>query len=181
MLLVLFCFSVITPLHSHFLKCWLVVFMIVFSAHMSRKIKPFYTWTILSHVCPDHFPVVKPLQCHSCACAVLLDSWAYKLCGQTALHSAASFPWSGKAAGFKALQMRWFGFGFNGFGQICVHEESVVGRDTVKEVKVIDPTEISGHVNRSVCRQTICKKTSEIRASWSRRASLHLDGTFINF
>lgn len=65
--------------------------------------------------------------------------------------------------------MRWFGFGFNAFGQICVHEKLVEGSDTVNEVKVINPTELSSHVDRSGCRQ-------DIRASWSRRASLHLDG-----
>ncbi|KAM7396509.1 hypothetical protein PAMP_019544 [Pampus punctatissimus] len=72
--------------------------------------------------------------------------------------------------------MRWFGFGFNAFGQIFVHEKLIKGSDTVNEVKVISPTELSSHVDRSGCRQDICMNTSEIRASWSRTASLYLDG-----
>uniref|UniRef100_A0A3P8SJ59 RCC1 domain containing 1 n=1 Tax=Amphiprion percula TaxID=161767 RepID=A0A3P8SJ59_AMPPE len=64
------------------------------------------------------------------------------------------------------VQMRWFGFGFNAFGQICVQQELVKGEgrsEAAEEVKVINPTEVSDHVDR-------------IRASWSRRASLHVDG-----
>uniref|UniRef100_A0A3Q3KDB8 RCC1 domain containing 1 n=1 Tax=Monopterus albus TaxID=43700 RepID=A0A3Q3KDB8_MONAL len=53
--------------------------------------------------------------------------------------------------------MRWFGFGFNAFGQI---------------LKVFHPKELRSYVERSGC----CLKTSRISASWSRRASLHLDG-----
>ncbi|XP_029378746.1 RCC1 domain-containing protein 1 [Echeneis naucrates] len=53
--------------------------------------------------------------------------------------------------------MRWFGFGFNAFGQICVAEG-----------KVKCPTELSG----GGC----CSESRHIRASWSRRASLSLDG-----
>ncbi|XP_062276379.1 RCC1 domain-containing protein 1-like isoform X2 [Scomber scombrus] len=71
--------------------------------------------------------------------------------------------------------MRWFGFGFNAFGQICIHEKIIKGTDAVKEIKVINPTEL-GHVDRSGSRQGICMQTSAVRASWSRRASLHLDG-----
>ncbi|XP_053174708.1 RCC1 domain-containing protein 1-like [Scomber japonicus] len=71
--------------------------------------------------------------------------------------------------------MRWFGFGFNAFGQICIHEKLMKGSDAVKEVKVTYPTEL-GHVGRSGSRQDICMQTSAVRASWSRRASLHLDG-----
>lgn len=74
--------------------------------------------------------------------------------------------------------MRWFGFGFNAFGQICIHEKLMKGSDAVKEVKVTYPTEL-GHVGRSGSRQDICMQTSAVRASWSRRASLHLDGKFI--
>ncbi|KAK2842083.1 hypothetical protein Q5P01_012283 [Channa striata] len=66
--------------------------------------------------------------------------------------------------------MRWFGFGFNAFGQICVSEKPRKdgGSDVVK---VISPTELGGHADTSGC----CGQTSQIRASWSRRASLHLD------
>ncbi|XP_075998671.1 RCC1 domain-containing protein 1 [Genypterus blacodes] len=64
--------------------------------------------------------------------------------------------------------MRWFGFGFNAFGQICDHEGS---RPDASEVKVINPAEIKKHEDKSDCRLTICR----IRACWSRRASLHLD------
>ncbi|CAG5958219.1 unnamed protein product [Menidia menidia] len=70
--------------------------------------------------------------------------------------------------------MRWFAFGFNAFGQICVQEisSSDKRRDPVKEVKVRNPTELKGHTHESGS----CVKTSQIRASWSRRASVHLDG-----
>ncbi|XP_044049318.1 RCC1 domain-containing protein 1-like isoform X2 [Siniperca chuatsi] len=71
--------------------------------------------------------------------------------------------------------MRWFGFGFNAFGQIYVHDKLIKGEcsDAVKQVKVISPTELASHVDRSDC----CLKTDgQIRASWSRRASLHLGG-----
>ncbi|XP_008274091.1 RCC1 domain-containing protein 1 [Stegastes partitus] len=63
--------------------------------------------------------------------------------------------------------MRWFGFGFNAFGQICVRQKLVKGEesgDAVEEVKVINPTEL--RADKSGC--------SHIRASWSRRASVHL-------
>ncbi|XP_018519739.1 RCC1 domain-containing protein 1 [Lates calcarifer] len=70
--------------------------------------------------------------------------------------------------------MQWFGFGFNAFGQICVNEGLSKGADSdvTKEVKVIRPTELTSHVERSGC----CLKTSQIKASWSRRACLHLVG-----
>ncbi|XP_026168133.1 RCC1 domain-containing protein 1 isoform X2 [Mastacembelus armatus] len=70
--------------------------------------------------------------------------------------------------------MRWFGFGFNAFGQIHASEKVIKdGRsDVTKEVKVIHPTELGKHVDTNGC----CLQTSQIRASWSRRASLHLDG-----
>lgn len=69
--------------------------------------------------------------------------------------------------------MRWFGFGFNAFGQIYV-EKLIKGErsDAVKEVKVISPTELTSHVDRrDCCLKSVCK----VRACWSRRASLHLD------
>ncbi|XP_076589366.1 RCC1 domain-containing protein 1 isoform X1 [Chaetodon auriga] len=68
--------------------------------------------------------------------------------------------------------MRWFGFGFNAFGQIYVHEKLIKGKessDAAQDVKVISPTELA---RRDCC----LKRDSQIRASWSRRASLHLDG-----
>ncbi|XP_070686294.1 RCC1 domain-containing protein 1-like [Pempheris klunzingeri] len=71
--------------------------------------------------------------------------------------------------------MRWFGFGFNAFGQIFVHETLTKGdrSEPVEEVKVSSPTEISSRVDRGDgCSQT----DAQIRASWSRRASLHVDG-----
>ncbi|XP_047451559.1 RCC1 domain-containing protein 1-like isoform X2 [Mugil cephalus] len=67
--------------------------------------------------------------------------------------------------------MRWFGFGFNAFGQICVQEKLDKDVRSDSEVKVSNPTELRSHVDRSCC----CLKTSHVRASWSRRASLHLD------
>ncbi|XP_045892252.1 RCC1 domain-containing protein 1-like [Micropterus dolomieu] len=70
--------------------------------------------------------------------------------------------------------MRWFGFGFNAFGQICVHEKLIKGQCS-DAVKVISPTELTlaSHADRRGCR---LKTDGQIRASWSRRASLHLDG-----
>ncbi|KAM7002767.1 RCC1 domain-containing protein 1 [Tautogolabrus adspersus] len=67
--------------------------------------------------------------------------------------------------------MRWFGFGFNAFGQIHVHVKPPKGdsSDAVKDVKVSSPTELT--IN-SDC----CLKTAKIKASWSRRASCPLDG-----
>lgn len=61
--------------------------------------------------------------------------------------------------------MRWFGFGFNAFGQICVQEKPVKEESSSaqQEVKVSVPIELRGHAGRS-----------KIRASWSRRASLFL-------
>lgn len=70
--------------------------------------------------------------------------------------------------------MRWFGFGFNAFGQICV-QEKLGDRESSNEVKVSHPTELSSHVDGSGC----CLEASQIRVSWSRRASLHLGGESI--
>ncbi|XP_049930054.1 RCC1 domain-containing protein 1-like [Epinephelus moara] len=74
-----------------------------------------------------------------------------------------------------AFPMRWFGFGFNAFGQIFVPDKLIKGEcsDPVKEVKVSSPTELNGQVDRSGgCFDT----DFQIRASWSRRASVYLDG-----
>ncbi|XP_068612917.1 RCC1 domain-containing protein 1-like [Brachionichthys hirsutus] len=64
--------------------------------------------------------------------------------------------------------MRWFGFGFNAFGQIVAEEKLKKGAssDDVREVKVASPTELA----------SCCSESHKISASWSRRASLHLDG-----
>uniref|UniRef100_A0A3Q1JA32 Uncharacterized protein n=1 Tax=Anabas testudineus TaxID=64144 RepID=A0A3Q1JA32_ANATE len=77
------------------------------------------------------------------------------------------------------LSMRWFGFGFNAFGQICVREKlsEEEGDGGAEEVKVFQPTELSGHEERG----DRCVKTSVIRACWSRRASLNVDGESYNF
>lgn len=74
--------------------------------------------------------------------------------------------------------MRWFGFGFNAFGQIYVTEKLVKGdcSDAATEVKVISPTELTSHVDRRDC---CVKSDRKVKACWSRRASLHLDGMFI--
>lgn len=66
--------------------------------------------------------------------------------------------------------MRWFGFGFNAFAQICVPEKSEKEESNIAvgQEKVCDPVELVNHIGRS-----------KIRASWSRRASLFLDGRFI--
>ncbi|XP_074533451.1 RCC1 domain-containing protein 1 [Halichoeres trimaculatus] len=68
--------------------------------------------------------------------------------------------------------MRWFGFGFNAFGQIYVREKTteVKSTDTVDEVKVSSPAELT--LSKDCCLNTVV----QIKASWSRRASLQLDG-----
>ncbi|XP_028306088.1 RCC1 domain-containing protein 1 isoform X2 [Gouania willdenowi] len=67
--------------------------------------------------------------------------------------------------------MRWFGFGFNAFAQICDVDKSDEGESCAAAVKVSSPTELSEHVDGN--RRW---KTSQITASWSRRAALHGDG-----
>ncbi|TNN87813.1 RCC1 domain-containing protein 1 [Liparis tanakae] len=53
--------------------------------------------------------------------------------------------------------MRWFGFGFNAFGQIIVHEKSMEGaRGDANEVKVSGPTELTSQADRPGC----CVKTA---------------------
>ncbi|XP_041651475.1 RCC1 domain-containing protein 1-like [Cheilinus undulatus] len=68
--------------------------------------------------------------------------------------------------------MRWFGFGFNAFGQIFNHENSSKEErsDPVKYVKVSSPKELT--TNTDCC----LKPVVQIKASWSRRVSLHLSG-----
>ncbi|XP_077452287.1 RCC1 domain-containing protein 1 isoform X2 [Stigmatopora argus] len=63
--------------------------------------------------------------------------------------------------------MSWFGFGFNAFGQISGRDRD--GNDGDTSI-VYTPTEIKCHVDEK------SEKSSELRASWSRRASLHLNG-----
>ena len=82
-----------------------------------------------------------------------------ELCGQ--LRPAARRRFRGTWTDATRFQMRWFGFGFDAFGQIRVR-----GR-VAEDVKVIRPTELAG---------ACCPKTCRVRASWSRRASLHLTG-----
>ncbi|XP_060892574.1 RCC1 domain-containing protein 1-like [Labrus mixtus] len=67
--------------------------------------------------------------------------------------------------------MRWFGFGFNAFGQIYVHVKAPKGEssDAVKDVTVSSPTELT-------ISSDCCWKSVQIKASWSRRASSLLDG-----
>ncbi|XP_077371584.1 RCC1 domain-containing protein 1-like [Festucalex cinctus] len=67
--------------------------------------------------------------------------------------------------------MRWFGFGFNAFGQIRVGERVVDKYDTADGVNVVTPVELKCHVDGSCI-----SKISELRASWSRRVTLHSNG-----
>lgn len=71
--------------------------------------------------------------------------------------------------------MRWFGFGFNAFGQIYGQDKLLEGEcfENEQEVKVSSPTELTAQEDRSDCR---LKTDCQIRASWSRRASLYLNG-----
>nr|XP_019934875.1 PREDICTED: RCC1 domain-containing protein 1 isoform X1 [Paralichthys olivaceus] len=63
--------------------------------------------------------------------------------------------------------MRWFGFGFNAFGQICDRLNKAAGCDVTEEIKLTLPTELE-----SCC----CSKIRGVRASWSRRVTVHEDG-----
>ncbi|XP_034541349.1 RCC1 domain-containing protein 1-like [Notolabrus celidotus] len=67
--------------------------------------------------------------------------------------------------------MRWFGFGFNAFGQIYVHVKSTeVESYDDEDVKVSSPTELA------TSRDCRLNTVEEVKASWSRRAFLQLDG-----
>ena len=74
--------------------------------------------------------------------------------------------------------MRWFGFGFNAFGQIYGQDKLLEGEcfENEQEVKVSSPTELTAQEDISDCR---LKTDCQIRASWSRRASLYLNGKSI--
>lgn len=75
------------------------------------------------------------------------------------------------------LLMNWFGFGFNGFGQIRANEKLTDG-ESAGDANVTYPISID-----IVCRNLeeepvqICQHNSnvdtQIRTSWSRRAALH--------
>lgn len=74
--------------------------------------------------------------------------------------------------------MRWFGFGFNAFEQIRVEDPSRKQEcsDAVGQVNVVSPTALAGHVGRGECSS---KCECKVKACWSRRASLHLNGKYI--
>ncbi|XP_029909647.1 RCC1 domain-containing protein 1 isoform X2 [Myripristis murdjan] len=77
--------------------------------------------------------------------------------------------------------MNWFGFGFNAFGQIAAHDKLIKREGSAaEEVKVVIPTDIGRHVDEceggTGCKVNIYRKNSRIKASWSRRASLHSEG-----
>ncbi|KAK7878210.1 hypothetical protein WMY93_031162 [Mugilogobius chulae] len=70
--------------------------------------------------------------------------------------------------------MLWFGFGFNGFGQIYAREETVTeGTTDAHEVKVSCPTLVKKNVNKCTCKHN-STELQQIQASWSRRISLQL-------
>lgn len=71
----------------------------------------------------------------------------------------------------RALPMRWFGFGFNGFGQIIAHDRNEAA--SPNEVKIDCPTEVSTGVNECRCNKP--RKVQEVSASWSTRLSLQLN------
>ncbi|KAL0968422.1 hypothetical protein UPYG_G00266660 [Umbra pygmaea] len=66
--------------------------------------------------------------------------------------------------------MNWFGFGFNGFGQIRANEKSYDGEST-RDIKLTSP--ISLVVCRNLKSSEICQHVTRIRTSWSRIAALH--------
>lgn len=80
--------------------------------------------------------------------------------------------------------MPWFGFGFNGFGQIVAHGPTVPKDrcDAAYEMKVICPTELNMNAHKCVCSHSASKLICKVKSSWSRRASLHLedDGVFLD-
>lgn len=67
--------------------------------------------------------------------------------------------------------MRWFGFGFNGFGQIVAHERD--RSDAADEVRVICPEEVTTTGINRKCHKEL-SGIHQIRTSWSTRLSLHL-------
>uniref|UniRef100_A0A8C6SNC0 RCC1 domain containing 1 n=1 Tax=Neogobius melanostomus TaxID=47308 RepID=A0A8C6SNC0_9GOBI len=67
----------------------------------------------------------------------------------------------------KALSMRWFGFGFNEFGQIVGREQDRRS-DDANEVKVVRPTEVA-RVNKCSCK--VPREILQVRTSWSARLS----------
>lgn len=75
--------------------------------------------------------------------------------------------------------MKWFGFGFNGFGQIRANERLNGGGSIGEDLRVTSPTaiEIGRHLEESVTNKThVRNDNTRIRTSWSRRAGLHLEG-----
>ncbi|KAJ8003004.1 hypothetical protein DPEC_G00164860 [Dallia pectoralis] len=69
--------------------------------------------------------------------------------------------------------MNWFGFGFNGFGQIQRQEKSTDGEST-RNAKLTNPVPIEVWRNSQSAQS--CQQNSDvtqIRASWSRIAVLH--------
>jgi len=55
---------------------------------------------------------------------------------------------------FITRTMNWFGFGFNGFGQIR-------------------PADVTCKVNTPVLISDVCRSDCRVRASWSSRAHVH--------
>uniref|UniRef100_A0A3B3BXZ2 RCC1 domain containing 1 n=1 Tax=Oryzias melastigma TaxID=30732 RepID=A0A3B3BXZ2_ORYME len=71
----------------------------------------------------------------------------------------------------RADAMRWFGFGFNAFQQIQASKNSENSGLDADKTRLSSPTELRGHVNKDGGYFEL----TQIRASWSRRAFLHLD------
>ncbi|XP_033824399.1 RCC1 domain-containing protein 1-like [Periophthalmus magnuspinnatus] len=76
------------------------------------------------------------------------------------------------------FSMRWFGFGFNGFGQLIAHVQTATEdkTDAANEIKVICPTLVNKSVKKCICGLKASAELKQIRASWSRRLSLLEDG-----
>uniref|UniRef100_A0A3B4APW0 Uncharacterized protein n=1 Tax=Periophthalmus magnuspinnatus TaxID=409849 RepID=A0A3B4APW0_9GOBI len=75
---------------------------------------------------------------------------------------------------FCIFSMRWFGFGFNGFGQLIAHVQTPTEdkTDAANEIKVICPTLVNKSVKKCICGLKASAELKQIRASWSRRLSL---------
>ncbi|XP_030645753.1 RCC1 domain-containing protein 1 [Chanos chanos] len=73
--------------------------------------------------------------------------------------------------------LNWFGFGFNGFGQICSRSEFKTDSESIKVTSPLLLKLCYGAVNqKGESNLTSAERSVNIGASWSRRATIHLNG-----
>lgn len=72
-------------------------------------------------------------------------------------------------------KMSWYGFGFNGFGQIVAHGSADTGEPCVNQVKVVVPTAVE--LPDKCGDSSVTKDCSiQLSASWSRTALFPVQG-----